>query len=215
MSSGDVGRCYLYRFYGGDGSLLYVGITDDLIARLASHRRTAGWWSAVARTESVIYPTRRAAEYAEAVAIRSERPAHNRARPTAAKVEELHCGTDTSEHAALVRVLAEVERLRAEVATQKVQLVQSRALNMTLTDEHAWMRTQLSWATSNLRDTDALMASWRAGRMLDQTHPIPLSYHLDLVKRRAADAAAISARSRAEYDRRPAQPHSDAEWGEG
>ncbi|MFJ8727673.1 hypothetical protein [Streptomyces sp. NPDC093269] len=69
----------LYRFYGTDDTLLYVGICDEPMARWSQHASNKPWWSSVHRFRLVWFPTRREAEKAEGQAIVSEKPLHNRA----------------------------------------------------------------------------------------------------------------------------------------
>lgn len=75
MSPGS--RQYLYRFHAADGQLLYVGITQDPRARFLAHQADKPWWPEVHRITMELYPSRRAVELAERVAIRDEHPAHN------------------------------------------------------------------------------------------------------------------------------------------
>lgn len=70
-------RTALYRFYDGDGALLYVGITYDLDQRWASHRNSSPWWERAVSNSVEWYDNRRAALDAELEAIRTERPLHN------------------------------------------------------------------------------------------------------------------------------------------
>ena len=67
----------LYRFYAAGGRLLYIGITDDLRARLAAHEARKSWWPEVRRTTVEWHTTRQEALAAEAAAIRAECPVHN------------------------------------------------------------------------------------------------------------------------------------------
>lgn len=66
----------LYRFFGFDDSLLYVGITHRLNERLSEHKR-AKPWAEVARITLEHFDSREAALFAEGEAIRSELPAWN------------------------------------------------------------------------------------------------------------------------------------------
>lgn len=77
---------HLYRCYAADGSLLYVGITHDLQARMAKHKNPTGavlhcpaahLWTLMDRWESESYPNRTEALAAERAAIRTEHPALN------------------------------------------------------------------------------------------------------------------------------------------
>lgn len=72
-------RTMLYRFYGSEGQLLYVGITDSPHTRWATHARknAEGWWADVCVVHSEWYPSRAKAEAAEKQAIRREGPLHN------------------------------------------------------------------------------------------------------------------------------------------
>jgi hypothetical protein len=70
-------RTALYRFFGADDQLLYVGITDRLGERWSTHMRTKPWWPKVRRQTSEWYDTRTAAADAERLAIREERPLYN------------------------------------------------------------------------------------------------------------------------------------------
>lgn len=69
----------MYRFYDVDGTLLYVGICDEPMARWSKHASNKPWWSAVHRFRLVWLPSRKYAEKAERDAIVSEKPLHNRA----------------------------------------------------------------------------------------------------------------------------------------
>lgn len=78
---------WLYRYFDANDRLLYVGIAFDVLKRAQGHRRHAAWWSQAATYTEELYPTRTAAEAAEAEAIRAEAPlfnvVHNRRRVAA------------------------------------------------------------------------------------------------------------------------------------
>ena len=67
----------LYRFYGTDGELLYVGITMNPAARWESHRKQKPWWAEVVGMTVERCVDREAALLAEREAIIRERPAYN------------------------------------------------------------------------------------------------------------------------------------------
>jgi prophage antirepressor-like protein len=73
----------LYRFYGHDGQLLYVGISWRLAERMLQHRRGKSWWSDVEDVKVEQHPSRAAANEAETLAIRTERPLYNIAKVVA------------------------------------------------------------------------------------------------------------------------------------
>jgi predicted GIY-YIG superfamily endonuclease len=70
-------RCALYRFYAIDGTLLYIGITQELPTRLRTHDRKQPWYCKVARITVEHFATRVEALEAEAAAIRAEGPLYN------------------------------------------------------------------------------------------------------------------------------------------
>lgn len=118
-------RCYLYRFFDADGRLLYVGIARDLGARFSDHRRRSAWWADAVRGTTTVYPSRDDAGLAEAIAIVGERPMHNTARPTEARVEKLAQRTELHAHD-VPQLVAEIERLRELVGAQTIRLAKMR-----------------------------------------------------------------------------------------
>lgn len=70
----------LYRFYGQNDVLLYVGISSNPAGRWVTHAAEKQWWPQVVRKTVVMYGSRMEAEIAEGIAIRSESPLHNIAR---------------------------------------------------------------------------------------------------------------------------------------
>lgn len=71
----------LYRLFDDEGSLLYVGVTNDPTGRIQAHRRKE-WGHEIMRTESQEFRSRDMALAAEARAIRTERPSRNRMLPS-------------------------------------------------------------------------------------------------------------------------------------
>lgn len=71
---------WLYRLYGSDGTLLYVGISTNPPGRIPTHRRKP-WGSLIVRHEIEWHPNREAAKAAERFAIHHEHPEHNIVRP--------------------------------------------------------------------------------------------------------------------------------------
>jgi hypothetical protein len=70
-------RCALYRHYDAAGVLLYVGISENPVDRGRGHARYSEWVRYAARIEAEWLDSRAAAERAERLAIRSERPVFN------------------------------------------------------------------------------------------------------------------------------------------
>ena len=67
----------LYRFFTGDGRLLYVGMTRNPARRFEQHGGTKSWWSEVERIEMEHHATLDALREAERRAIESDHPIHN------------------------------------------------------------------------------------------------------------------------------------------
>jgi hypothetical protein len=81
--SAELRRTALYRIYGRDGKLLYVGVAFDPEERWKSHHR-APWWPLVnpRLTKVEWFRSREGAEIAEERAIRDEKPIYNKAPRT-------------------------------------------------------------------------------------------------------------------------------------
>jgi predicted GIY-YIG superfamily endonuclease len=60
---------HLYRHFGKDGSLLYVGVSLSAVQRLAQHRSNAHWFEQIKRVEMETFETRQAVLDAEHAAI--------------------------------------------------------------------------------------------------------------------------------------------------
>ena len=69
---------YLYRHFGAEGKLLYVGIAGDWMSRTGNHRRYSKWFDDVATIKIEKFPTRAKVLKAEVAAIATEKPIHNR-----------------------------------------------------------------------------------------------------------------------------------------
>lgn len=81
-------RTALYRFFDADENLPYVGITDDPWRRWREHVRQKPWYPQVKHQAVTWYETRTAAEIAEQVAIKRERPRFNKAGAVRPIVDE-------------------------------------------------------------------------------------------------------------------------------
>ena len=68
---------YLYRFFGVDDELLYVGITGDFGRRWQQHIHEKSWWGHVRRMTSEVKDTWQLARKAELKAIAVEYPTYN------------------------------------------------------------------------------------------------------------------------------------------
>jgi len=77
LELGDETPTSLYRLYDASDLLLYIGISDDLKVRFATHASLKPWWPEVARKTVELHAKRTDAADAELKAIRSEHPLHN------------------------------------------------------------------------------------------------------------------------------------------
>lgn len=72
----------VYRAFNADDEILYVGVTRDPVQRFTFHEYQTPRWHHVHRVElSQEFPDRRDAEDAEALAISTLQPIHNRHYP--------------------------------------------------------------------------------------------------------------------------------------
>jgi predicted GIY-YIG superfamily endonuclease len=77
---GQQSRWVVYRYFAGDGALLYVGVTSRWTQRDSNHRGSSTWYADVARHELEHYEDRTVAAQREAEVINIENPRHNRRR---------------------------------------------------------------------------------------------------------------------------------------
>ena len=70
----------LYRYFDGEGQLLYVGVTGNNTKRQSQHRRNSFWFGEVASATFEYFDTREEALEAETTAIRREKPKYNIAK---------------------------------------------------------------------------------------------------------------------------------------
>lgn len=67
----------LYRIWGNEGELLYVGISKSALSRLGQHLSEKPWADQISNVTIETYPTREQAAAAEVAAIKAEKPLHN------------------------------------------------------------------------------------------------------------------------------------------
>lgn len=75
--AGDGPPTGLYRLYGDDDRLLYVGISLSVASRLSQHSHDKSWWADVRHITVEHFENRTTAAWAERLAIRNEKPLHN------------------------------------------------------------------------------------------------------------------------------------------
>jgi predicted GIY-YIG superfamily endonuclease len=72
---------YVYRLYGDDGQLWYIGFTGNVAERLANHRSSRKPWARYARYRATEYDSYEDALAGERQAIHDEQPLFNGTRP--------------------------------------------------------------------------------------------------------------------------------------
>ena len=72
----------LYRMYGNNNELLYVGITGDPDARLKAHQRNSAWYPMMRSARHERFDTLEMALAAEKQVIKVERPLYNKTHST-------------------------------------------------------------------------------------------------------------------------------------
>lgn len=82
--------CYLYRVFGEEGELLYVGVAYSVGRRLAEHQDAAAWWPRATRVELEVHEDRGSALAAETIAIKTEHPIYNIANKTRPELKDLY-----------------------------------------------------------------------------------------------------------------------------
>lgn len=68
----------VYYLYGADGSLLYIGSTNNLTRRCDHHRHNTPWWSEVTQVINTPCASLDAARAVEVAAIHDEAPRYNK-----------------------------------------------------------------------------------------------------------------------------------------
>ncbi|RSN12849.1 hypothetical protein DMB42_11770 [Nonomuraea sp. WAC 01424] len=126
-------RTALYRLYDAADELLYVGITTDTAVRWQAHSTTK-WWPQVARKAVQWYATRAEAAAAEIAAIKTERPAHNRAHadyhpPLGTSVRDLRARfadviNDAAAYDTITYVTSRGRRIAAVVSVADAEAIQ-------------------------------------------------------------------------------------------
>lgn len=121
---------YVYRFFRGDGTLLYVGVTKNLNSRFSVHQNKP-WWPQASHSTVDAHGNRALALAAEAMAILEENPLYNIQRPTparAAKLQTLALGEPKAVHspydpvAVLERAHDRIDALEADLAAVRQAL---------------------------------------------------------------------------------------------
>lgn len=111
----------LYRLYGHEGALLYIGITGDPGRRFEEHRGDKSWWGDVAVIKFEHHSTRMEALSLEAAAILAEDPPYNRHFSATAKAAR---GSSRSQE--LLQDGRRAVGAAAELGVSQAQYVQRR-----------------------------------------------------------------------------------------
>ena len=69
--------CYVYRIFGWEGELLYIGMSQHPRSRIKAHWRNQPWRGSICDVELESHSDKQAAAVAELMAIQAEDPLHN------------------------------------------------------------------------------------------------------------------------------------------
>lgn len=144
----DARTHYLYRLFNDAGDLLYVGITCDLGARFAEHKRHQPWWDEKAHYTVETATTRADVLYLEARAILTEHPRYNRDIPSLARFDVLR-GRAT---------IAEAEGLTAE---ERIEILEYQ-LRQAKTGVDSQYRTRVTAQAAQLMEYEQIIAELQA-----------------------------------------------------
>jgi predicted GIY-YIG superfamily endonuclease len=137
----------VYRLYGADDQLLYVGITVNPKVRLADHEQAKFWWHLVTRTDVQWFDSRPLAEAAEGTAIRDERPRYDATERLGSGWRRVQKQDDPFWSAAAEALAARIEAGEYEVGSK---LPATRALAAEFGVSICSMHTAYRWLESNL-----------------------------------------------------------------
>lgn len=114
-------RTAVYRFFDADDALLYVGVTQDFLARRQQHASTKGWWPEVRRHVVDWFDSPADALEVELEAIKGERPRYN-----VAITNQHYRGARPVARGLKFMGTAEIRDMLGAVSRQRVQQLISR-----------------------------------------------------------------------------------------
>lgn len=94
----------LYRHFGADGELLYVGVTSRIPSRIKDHSKQSHWWLNISRIELEHFDSREAVLEAERAAIINEKPKHN-IHHARGSVVEMQSRTEIAKETIVARIV--------------------------------------------------------------------------------------------------------------
>ena len=122
----------LYRHWGEDGSLLYVGISCNVGVRTSQHAKAASWFYLVRNITVDNFPDRQAAMTAEAVAIFNEKPKYNIVRPSIPNDQDAKCNMGGGRNTFIKVRVSEEEYLEWKLAAKMAGVTLSDLIRETI-----------------------------------------------------------------------------------
>lgn len=120
----------LYRHYNTHGQLLYIGISLSAINRTKLHSYKAPWYEQISHIKIEKLPTRKAALEAEKMAVKNERPLHNKLKGRPRKRSSIkYCFASFVVPMPLKKQLSKLAKEQKRSLSQQVILLLSGALN--------------------------------------------------------------------------------------
>lgn len=136
----------LYRHWGEDGSLLYVGISCNVGVRTSQHAKAAHWFHLVQKITVDNFPDRQSAMNAEAIAIFNEKPKYNIVRPSIPNDQYAKCNMGGGRNKFIKVRVSEEEYLEWKLAAKMAGMTLSdfirEALGLFLQPPHLTAQSQ-------------------------------------------------------------------------
>lgn len=129
-------KTWVYKHFDEEGTVLYVGVSNDPMMRTRSHEKEADWFDDVRSIDVKSYPTREDALEAEANEILSSRPLYNKSVIVNGRVIRVHYKDKLREDYLQVRpkVLHAVSQIGIEDFAKEVELSEATLFRICMTE---------------------------------------------------------------------------------
>lgn len=170
------GRTALYRLFGREDDLLYIGIANDPDGRWLKHSQEKHWWPEVSRKTVEWFPKRIEAARSEEAAIPAERPRYNQMHSVVPMPARRHGGGGQVVETSLGTVTVESFTMTAAIANLAWA---SRAARLA-----RWELGELpiTFLTSRGKPTLALVPTWLAEWAIEHSDEVFKSVVADRAK---------------------------------
>jgi predicted GIY-YIG superfamily endonuclease len=158
------GHSFVYQVWAADGDLLYVGVTDSIVGRMAGHERNgSAWLSEVAAITWETYVQRDDAERVERHLIRTLQPKYNRAE-NALRVRASDLGHRRHhDEDAWVRLGEVIRRERTDARMTQTALAREARINVS--NVRSLERHESAQYTADVLEQLERALGWRPGAL--------------------------------------------------